>query len=123
MLCEYDVTLDLIVVFILIRYVFFLCYGDHRELHVLTHSFPTRRSADLSKVVADWTHLSCWDTPMILRETQEHVWPVRLMPDGSFAVRPLNANEERILRSEEHTSELQSLIRNSYAVFCLQNKN
>src|SRR3546814_4300559 len=26
-------------------------------------------------------------------------------------------------RSEEHTSELQSLIRNSYAVFCLQKKN
>src|SRR3546814_12539437 len=26
----------------------FKCYGDHRELHVLTHSFPTRRSSDLS---------------------------------------------------------------------------
>src|SRR3546814_10440900 len=25
-------------------------------------------------------------------------------------------------RSEEHTSELQSLMRNSYAVFCLENK-
>src|SRR3546814_8249077 len=25
-------------------------------------------------------------------------------------------------RSEEHTSELQSLMRNSYAVFCLNNK-
>src|SRR3546814_1454347 len=30
-------------------------------------------------------------------------------------------NEEN--RSEEHTSELQSLMRNSYAVFCLKNKN
>src|SRR3546814_3439290 len=27
------------------------------------------------------------------------------------------------LRSEEHTSELQSLMRNSYAVFCLKKKN
>src|SRR3546814_4645517 len=26
------------------------------------------------------------------------------------------------VRSEEHTSELQSLMRNSYAVFCLNNK-
>src|SRR3546814_6627554 len=26
-------------------------------------------------------------------------------------------------RSEEHTSELQSLMRSSYAVFCLKNKN
>src|SRR3546814_16056911 len=26
---------------------FFYCNGDHRNLHVLTHSFPTRRSSDL----------------------------------------------------------------------------
>src|SRR3546814_17431598 len=26
---------------------FFEVYGDHRDLHVLTHSFPTRRSSDL----------------------------------------------------------------------------
>src|SRR3546814_11309368 len=27
----------------------FFCYryGDHRDLHVLTHAFPTRRSSDL----------------------------------------------------------------------------
>src|SRR3546814_1022599 len=30
---------------------------------------------------------------------------------------------EGVLRSEEHTSELQSLMRISYAVFCLKNKN
>src|SRR3546814_4255776 len=28
-----------------------------------------------------------------------------------------------LTRSEEHTSELQSLMRTSYAVFCLKNKN
>src|SRR3546814_4230925 len=31
--------------------------------------------------------------------------------------------ELRQLRSEEHTSELQSLMRISYAVFCLKKKN
>src|SRR3546814_1813225 len=31
--------------------------------------------------------------------------------------------EEQIGRSEEHTSELQSLMRISYAVFCLKKKN
>src|SRR3546814_8320656 len=31
--------------------------------------------------------------------------------------------EEEALRSEEHTSELQSLMRISYAVFCLKKKN
>src|SRR3546814_20474206 len=30
---------------------FFKGYGDHRDLHVLTHSFPTRRSSDLSDQV------------------------------------------------------------------------
>src|SRR3546814_5241134 len=30
--------------------------------------------------------------------------------------------QERIARSEEHTSELQSLMRISYAVFCLKKK-
>src|SRR3546814_8565534 len=32
------------------------------------------------------------------------------------------ADVEVDLRSEEHTSELQSLMRNSYAVFCLKKK-
>src|SRR3546814_1557823 len=33
------------------------------------------------------------------------------------------ARKYRRLRSEEHTSELQSLMRISYAVFCLKQKN
>src|SRR3546814_10442764 len=33
-----------------------------------------------------------------------------------------NAPKKSSLRSEEHTSELQSLLRISYAVFCLKNK-
>src|SRR3546814_9319061 len=35
---------------------------------------------------------------------------------------PTPAGEARWTRSEEHTSELQSLMRISYAVFCLKNK-
>src|SRR3546814_7758518 len=35
----------------------------------------------------------------------------------------LSREEKRAMRSEEHTSELQSLMRISYAVFCLQKKN
>src|SRR3546814_7874871 len=33
-----------------------------------------------------------------------------------------NLDQDRGRRSEEHTSELQSLMRISYAVFCLKNK-
>src|SRR3546814_3094099 len=32
-------------------------------------------------------------------------------------------HERQLVRSEEHTSELQSLMRISYAVFCLKKKN
>src|SRR3546814_2394980 len=40
-----------------------------------------------------------------------------------FVCRLKPRNHEQILdRSEEHTSELQSLMRNSYAVFCLKKK-
>src|SRR3546814_10355081 len=35
----------------------------------------------------------------------------------------LGADPCRRIRSEEHTSELQSLMRISYAVFCLKKKN
>src|SRR3546814_4184084 len=35
---------------------------------------------------------------------------------------PPPAHSKNLLRSEEHTSELQSLMRNSYAVFCLKKK-
>src|SRR3546814_9189773 len=34
----------------------------------------------------------------------------------------LRAGVDNVARSEEHTSELQSLMRISYAVFCLKNK-
>src|SRR3546814_7579627 len=40
---------------------------------------------------------------------------------GIPAVEPRGARQDH--RSEEHTSELQSLMRISYAVFCLKKKN
>src|SRR3546814_7530542 len=42
-------------------------------------------------------------------------------PSGQLGSDPVRAEEG--LRSEEHTSELQSLMRISYAVFCLKKKN
>src|SRR3546814_8770093 len=38
------------------------------------------------------------------------------------AVKAIAPRCDRMIRSEEHTSELQSLMRISYAVFCLKNK-
>src|SRR3546814_10287001 len=74
------------------------------------------------------------------RETlfQPNVWPAALPQAGAIAgdyfreMERLTADLLRIFavalgidedfRSEEHTSELQSLMRRSYAVFCLKKK-
>src|SRR3546814_1585059 len=40
--------------------------------------------------------------------------------ENSDAVQALDLDSGAVLRSEEHTSELQSLMRISYAVFCLK---
>src|SRR3546814_5354291 len=45
--------------------------------------------------------------------------PVVRLQARILQVRPIDAPQ----RSEEHTSELQSLMRISYAVFCLKKKN
>src|SRR3546814_6603876 len=50
----------------------------------------------------------------------------RRVDDGVFGTTSKNTAKNRMnqrLRSEEHTSELQSLMRISYAVFCLKKKN
>src|SRR3546814_4167988 len=52
---------------------------------------------------------------------------LRILPDGVEEGTPDQARAARFFtaaaRSEEHTSELQSLMRTSYAVFCQTKKN
>src|SRR3546814_10895375 len=116
-------------------FFFFYWYADHRELHVLTHSFPTRRSSDLQieagaiSGIARQRSLEIVERGIGLLEAVLHQRPaierrgriVRL-PHGLVA--GLQRLIERVVpvRSEEHTSELQSLMRISYAVFCLKKK-
>src|SRR3546814_3590691 len=45
-----------------------------------------------------------------------------IVADHDFGTRTAQGRTQLLERSEEHTSELQSLMRNSYAVFCLQKK-
>src|SRR3546814_6806454 len=49
------------------------------------------------------------------------VWTVRTILEPEQRARD-DVTKERGARSEEHTSELQSLMRTSYAVFCLKKK-
>src|SRR3546814_2755375 len=89
-------------------YVFFFKGdGDHRDLHVLTHSFPTRRSADLRR-----RH---WRSYHGLRRGIEE--DLAFAEDLCSRTNTVACHQRR---SEEHTSELQSLMRISSAVFCFQ---
>src|SRR3546814_4047436 len=49
--------------------------------------------------------------------------PTRSAPTSAPLVKMPPPRRAKIERSEEHTSELQSLMRISYAVFCLTKKN
>src|SRR3546814_1038631 len=46
--------------------------------------------------------------------------PLYALFESEFGVSMVRADEKIKARSEEHTSELQSLMRISYAVFCLK---
>src|SRR3546814_6871679 len=117
--------------------VVFECDGDQREINGRTHSFPTRRSSDLRH---GGQPTSAADHPRNARyhcATAGHkpsaavrasAWlktschSSMCAPAPRTATTPPRAIAGRPRRSEEHTSELQSLMRISYAVFCLKKK-
>src|SRR3546814_3584474 len=100
---------------------------------LLTHSFPTRRSSDLH-------HHNDHEHDHGLRGIVRHVFVPHTHDAADSVDDALEASTQGIralkvslvvllattvlqgLRSEEHTSELQSLMRSSYAVFCLKKK-
>src|SRR3546814_5571695 len=98
------------------------------------HSFPTRRSSDLfggnqrcwrPARVAQFPALDRRDYPEPIRSAVP-AWDIQRLPDcgrGASCLHPPRQHKYREpVRSEEHTSELQSLMRISYAVFCLKIK-
>src|SRR3546814_6482791 len=98
----------------------------------MTHSYPTRLSSVLAGRCRSRSgmgptvrgcdggrlslpRLSCgagWVEPLLAAAPLRRCFPL-LLEVTNFVP----------LRSEEHTSELQSLMRISYAVFCLKKKN
>src|SRR3546814_1174603 len=60
------------------------------------------------------------DASNMLGEMGDPVGEYRL--SGTRALRPAGMHDDGVKRSEEHTSELQSLMRISYAVLCLKKK-
>src|SRR3546814_1033866 len=123
LLCAYceDVCIKIRDYFLLVFFFFKWC-GDHLDLHVLTHSFHTRRSSDLGAVDDARDHLA--DIERATGVLRDHA--VQFL--GRILRLDRRAHRQRhvllpVERSEEHTSELQSLMRISYAVFSLKKKN
>src|SRR3546814_2627706 len=60
----------------------------------------------------------------LVRKGENYGWP-KVSEGRHYGGTPIPAHstDPKFIRSEEHTSELQSLMRNSYAVLCLKKKN
>src|SRR3546814_4754818 len=97
---------------------------DHAQNHCMIHSRP-----DGYPVVRQ--HLIGWIEKGIDRDEARTVLlglPIVIGGQPRLAPYRVGTPEQEQLgldhvRSEEHTSELQSLMRISYAVFCLKKKN
>src|SRR3546814_1409150 len=82
---------------------------DDQRLELLRH--------DLQRLADDLEHLRVHGVHLAVHLEAHHA--VADIPQRGRAA----LCQRRTFRSEEHTSELQSLMRISYAVFCLKKKN
>src|SRR3546814_4313746 len=128
----------------------FLCYGYHRDLYVLTPALPPRRASDLSagaalveqhdavlRRVVEAPHLRAAAAARTAVQQHHRLAPgiaallvmerVAVVDFELAGVEGFDLGIERAhagnpWRSEEHTSALQSIMRISYADFCLKKK-
>src|SRR3546814_959454 len=82
---------------------------------------PYTRSSDLETYVRTpeapkWRLLGSIQRDRVVGDEDSEFGDAELSADGRFAYRVSN----ELTRSDEHTSELQSLMRISYAVFCFK---
>src|SRR3546814_10031670 len=96
-----------------------VCSSDLEEVFQFPSSGVAMAMYNLDESIRDFARAS-------MNYALDRKWPLYLSTkntilkayDGRFK----DLFEEVFQRSEEHTSELQSLMRNSYAVFCLKKK-
>src|SRR3546814_2396117 len=101
-----------------------------------TDSFPTRRSSDLfwafmsdpanAKVATGASETADYrlreDTLALNGTIYYSVGKFKILAGLRYEYTDDVTDTSQLVRSEEHTSELQSLMRISYAVFCLKKK-
>src|SRR3546814_5424257 len=80
------------------------------------------RSFDLDEVVFVPTGMPWHKQEVTASEHRYLMTVIATASNPQFTVSRVDMDREGITRSEEHTSELQSLMRSSYAVFCLKKK-
>src|SRR3546814_7445599 len=88
-------------------------HGNRVDFRKHSVSWPKRSSVGKASAICRWRSKS-EDRSGGGNYPHRHVWTKR----ASSSVFGASVRT----RSEEHTSELQSLMRNSYAVFCLKKK-
>src|SRR3546814_10455722 len=93
-----------------------------KDARYATHVARGERQAELDALIADWSRelptrelLACLHAAGVPAGLIYRV--PEMLDDPHFVAR-----KAIVSRSEEHTSELQSLMRISYAVFCLKKK-
>src|SRR3546814_2883638 len=94
--------------------------AQHRDAEPILHA-----RIDLAKAVLVGDHLTAQRHPdRRARSTADRLLQPRAPdPRQGSGRRDTETAADLEMRSEEHTSELQSLMRISYAVFCLKKKN
>src|SRR3546814_18749837 len=95
--------------------LFFELSGGLPVLHVLSHSFPTLRSSVLHPSFA-------FASTFLALRCLTRMDFVLAVHEKGFGFWFRCSFHSLIARSEEHTPELQSLMRTSYADFCLKKK-
>src|SRR3546814_5479520 len=102
-----------------------VCYG---RLVTLGNKPLRANSVTPALPLGGWEHLimaknlTTKDVENVKPGTARKEIPDALLPGLYLVVQPSGAKSWAVRRSEEHTSELQSLMRISYAVFCLKKK-
>src|SRR3546814_6769097 len=96
------------------------------NIRELIDRIPLGTSGNRKVVILDEVHmLSPGASNALLKSLEEppaHVVFILATTDPQKVLPTIRSRTQHFERSEEHTSELQSLMRSSYAVFCLKKK-